>query len=741
MYHSYVVWNFVNNSFIFGICFVLHAFPISSEKLKFPQITAFRHCTLHFISIQVDVSNKFSDVYEVDKVDYVSIRSKHYFSLDENMAEQLEYLGHWRLQCGKFLAKLEHSKSEFKFRTHPSHRQTCIVQVYIDPPNCPQWRAATAESSSENILSTTLLDPVVDNRLNWYGDTLGQMITWKWIFVHLKKADYCTSPLPYLYEIEHVVRHQLGYFLAWQATTTVTLISCISEESANDGSKSITKTYLVSEIESHTALILKLKRNPHLRDLVEKPGEISFPESELIYKLHEINFQDHPDFSSLENVNQHMLHLIPFQQNHGFPTSDDSNIYPTNWNQLTQGIGMVLQSLIFKSNLTANTLLKPDENGVVLLTGTLWTKVNKYLRGTWEYKSQRGEGTLVFHDVNRLYFVTCASDGAIGLSIKGLVSAFDGYVWLLIFISTLLTKLASFMVEKCLGLSHKTSSLYHNAFFIYQILLCQGVRMDRNKFMLISWLGMGIVLSNAYNGENISKLSAPLKYLKFDTFRQVLDQNFTIYSPITLHYKRYREYFETSGMQGWIIFSTVGDINIEQFVSQDKQKIVNSTWIPQTENEKLGTLYDDYFLPNMTQCGKAIFLAERPVVTEMFVNLKKQFTMKDSSHLHYLAISDEPFERKSFKLQIDRFPMPPHTLIRWLHSLTDFGLVQFWITWTFRVCDRSYLMESGRGVSSQPRKLSITSNISGIFLLVLGLLMIVVLLVFITEKLGFGAQI
>jgi len=64
-------------------------------------------------------------------------------------------------------------------------------------------------------------------------------------------------------------------------------------------------------------------------------------------------------------------------------------------------------------------------------------------------------------------------------------------------------------------------------------LLEQGMDLPENvsyNIIVLSWVSMGIILSNAYKGKNITDLSAPLPPVPIKCFKELLDLNFTIYS-------------------------------------------------------------------------------------------------------------------------------------------------------------------------------------------------------------------
>jgi len=60
-------------------------------------------------------------------------------------------------------------------------------------------------------------------------------------------------------------------------------------------------------------------------------------------------------------------------------------------------------------------------------------------------------------------------------------------------------------------------------------------------FLSLSWILMGIILSNAYRGNNIRELSAPIGLEFIDTYEQLIAKNFTLYTyPMSLVEALYR---------------------------------------------------------------------------------------------------------------------------------------------------------------------------------------------------------
>lgn len=50
------------------------------------------------------------------------------------------------------------------------------------------------------------------------------------------------------------------------------------------------------------------------------------------------------------------------------------------------------------------------------------------------------------------------------------------------------------------------------------------------RFSILTWLIMGIVISNAYCGHNITDLSSPVKQVPVRYFDELISKIFTVYS-------------------------------------------------------------------------------------------------------------------------------------------------------------------------------------------------------------------
>jgi hypothetical protein len=136
-------------------------------------------------------------------------------------------------------------------------------------------------------------------------------------------------------------------------------------------------------------------------------------------------------------------------------------------------------------------------------------------------------------------FLTC--DGAIRetISFIGFISAFDISSWLvclILWFLSIMTYLAIYAVKRISVSEIRELRVLEAIENVGRILLEQGdILLDKYPkevsilFLSCSWLLMGMVLSNAYKGNNIKELSAPRRLQLVHRFDQLYEKNFTLY--------------------------------------------------------------------------------------------------------------------------------------------------------------------------------------------------------------------
>jgi len=142
---------------------------------------------------------------------------------------------------------------------------------------------------------------------------------------------------------------------------------------------------------------------------------------------------------------------------------------------------------------------------------------------------------------NAVHFVTCAPlQQRKFLSLLGYISAFDLATWIVILFSAILSVLAW---NNILAQAKRRS---FSAVTILKVLLGQSTNEIQNVRLITgAWVVAGLFLSYNYQGNNIDQLTSPFTPKKFETFSQILENNFTVYLlPI-------RYYFVTTYIDHW----------------------------------------------------------------------------------------------------------------------------------------------------------------------------------------------
>lgn len=711
---------------------IVYTHFLNHEQLHFPEFVAFESCTIHIITVQVDASvsnmeKKASRTFEFHGLTRPIIHSKHHFFLKEK-AESLpknELSKH--LSCGGNSAQLIQSKSQFKFRVSPSSKQKCIVQFYIDPPNCPTWtKTSYLPTNISGVLTTTFFDPIWDYRLKWTF-LLSQAAAFRWIFIHctklqssnLEKASFMDG---ILYMIRRDIRRTYQDF----PVSPLTLLFEISTSSSTIVSVT-NKLYIVSEIDAAVELLTKIK-------FMNISGDAN---QQVMFKWYEFNISNYADVTSLENVHQKLFKFIAFQHHNGAPVLGSTEVYPKIWNQSKDSLGFVLLSLLFQPNITRHSISKEFHNMDHNLRRNFSHLLFEYLPSSGIMENHYGEGYPAYRTRDELYFVTCVATGLTGPSLKGLVSAFDLCTWLLIFGTAAATIFFLHTVTNQWTFDRMSSSLFDSFMVVYGSLLQQQITKNcKCKILFGCWLLAGIVISNSYQGENIRKLTSPLEHKKINTFDQILQRNFTVLSTLALFFKK-DPYCHEYILRNWKQFTAFG---LNQYSGkkrslQEKKRMSENLFIPSTDAEKCEAFDDRYFEAKVSTCNSNALVGEFSTVITMYAKLQRRFNSRnDYLHLNYLTLSTEPFEDVSYKLSFQYFPMPARMLFARLHRLPQVGFSQFWTTWDFRLRDWSFKVMSAKRSMNREDTMSMFSNISAVFILLAVLLIFIAAPTFIVEK-------
>lgn len=138
-------------------------------------------------------------------------------------------------------------------------------------------------------------------------------------------------------------------------------------------------------------------------------------------------------------------------------------------------------------------------------------------------------------DLRTLHFVTCGYRGFSEIPFSELINVFDKWIWILIVVV-----IGSVMVPLKI-LSESEIELRKRWIAPLKILLDQGdpfleratiSKADALRWVIGFYLLVGIVISNAYKSNNVYKMISPRKPIPYETVRELLQDNFTVYTRV-----------------------------------------------------------------------------------------------------------------------------------------------------------------------------------------------------------------
>jgi len=137
-------------------------------------------------------------------------------------------------------------------------------------------------------------------------------------------------------------------------------------------------------------------------------------------------------------------------------------------------------------------------------------------------------------------FLTC--DGTIlnNISFMAYISAFDLPTWAVLLFFIVVTSFVQYLIiklhywslfkQRFLKISFVVDNRFRILFEQVDNMIEKFPRRISIIILNLPWIWMGIILSNAYRGNNIRELCAPIKLEMNDTLEQLVAKNFTLYT-------------------------------------------------------------------------------------------------------------------------------------------------------------------------------------------------------------------
>ncbi|CAL8146718.1 unnamed protein product [Orchesella dallaii] len=343
---------------------------------------------------------------------------------------------------------------------------------------------------------------------------------------------------------------------------------------------------------------------------------------------------------------------------------------------------------------------------------------------------------------NRGYhFVTCANPKATTELFESIsrTSAFDSYTWFLVALFSIVSGvlLLLFIHFKEKDDQFGKMDLFAVFTFPVHLLMGQCVKMVKKcRAIGLGWLLASIILCESYKGDNIKMLCAPVPDKKFETFEELLSQNFTFYS--NNYYQHLVDQFENNPTKDYVVRAPdeyfvdryMYTSSFETFIIKDvvengiEDKIRNWETIlrineslkrPQSQNETLEMGRELYFQKIVGKCEKDAYIDNYEMVTLFYLHLN---AVLSSENARYLSVSKESLAKVKRLWKFHNVPWSTNYFVMRVHSLLASGLIDKWSQWVLHMLS---IKSTGKVniIGKHTKPLSLSDSISSVFYLYL----------------------
>ncbi|CAL8132097.1 unnamed protein product [Orchesella dallaii] len=673
------------------------------------------------------------------------------------------------MYCDEFGLKLTPNQG-FKFQATPDPKATCLVQVYIDPVPCKKWSFGNVQSflemGSKSIFSGTFLDSILYYNKNINLDNIAKPGL---VFLHVTKLRELD---PYSDEVLFKVDNH------WQSSTY----------------------YHVYNFIQPTKILLQIE------PVVSKTGETinEIKESRLLscqdYKNwwdRGVEFCKHLSQSPINNLLYGgRCFMSALQETAKLPLLLDYKKYnPKTWTDL--------ESLRFNSD--------PCKNGQFVLVSPYASQVQNldhfYIRDLVEYRKRKDEPGILKHEqlvesltwgllrpnstligntqqnsakmltflyfpfiypkittivhlesigyigpLEQVHFVTCAPvKKSSWISLIGLVAAFEWRLWLVIGIASTVCGLTVYLMlqfsqiyitQKKIGTSVTVIG------FVWDVLLGQGnSAVDKVRWIGGTWALVGVVLTNAYLGDNINMLTAPLPMKKVETFDELFQSNFSIYStfPDNYHIGTFASVFSQLGPIGDLLFGFQNEFNglkkrrvsifgilfsLRNLHLSSEEAMKKAFAIENISNVTFEASNADivtagspaHYASIIGKCGMDAYVDTRANLDRVYHKLEQKFRFNPELSKQ-LTMSKDTYGEVCKSWHFGNIPWPATMFLKKVHGLLESGLSGIWTGWIHWVENLEDEMRNAREKQNDYVPVTLYGNVRALFFFYLGIVL------------------
>lgn len=656
----------------------------------------------------------------------------------------------------------------FLFMVPPSHKSTCVIQIFIDPKPCLIWIDHFKPSFAEYLYArvplchsqpNAILDTVFDHRMRYpsierFGLNPTGKFRWYMVQIRRKVAANKMNCFDVLCNILYKMESEVCSGMH-SITTFPTLLSLELDENVpsynfelrlvnlNTMFNSLHKTVQEKCIKASTQDKQYYYNYPHKNDIIcissNFKSSLGYSGSTKLIPLGNISTVQE---TGLDNIVILIGKFTDFgQDTEGFHVSmDEAKIFGPKY------YGRVSEKMLWVENLFPNATVIHGSSINTVFFSTFPSLDFNHI----PYLQQ----TLLWYGDNPIKYLSCAQSREFELvSAIGYLSAFDGYTWMYIAIMGTVTSVF-------LGKTVRLRSVYKIGNFLYSLIVSQNPEhAGMSKWILGPWLLIGIILSYGYQGNNIRELIKPLRDKPLNAWEDIVREKYIILDSVEESYIEQLEYYlklhiedvvkgniyeETEMIKPEDLFARTTKISFYMFMMKFLSNLTNveeelSKLIlyPKTIKDALEMTYSphQYFSRMLSTCVKHAYVDHVDALMKLFANIvTNDINQARNLPLHF---NTAPLRMNYVSVSLEHKAVSSKLLIQRIQSISQSGIVTFWRSWRHRVEQQKakILIEMRAWIETQPKQISLGHNARVVFY-VLGLLALVSFIVCLCEISG-----
>jgi len=431
--------------------------------------------------------------------------------------------------CGKtpFIVKPEQG---FLFRSRPQPKLNCFVQFYIEPSSCSSWTHNFRNPFQNNVFRgfpDSMFDPLYDFSLE--GKALQSKLKTNFVYVQSISLADRQKTKNYEETILYLIEYSWGTWLKYVNETTpisnfvppniFTIHTLYDKQKAS---------YTVAESHLHTCSNAKISYKTGIKTCGNKLTENSFTCHQNFIKQNNPIERQKVYFDLTFPISWKKFERLKISYCSSsliFPTTSNAYPYSTRENfSLRRWKASENLDVMFLTLLCPNcTILLQEAFSLARTYGATMVMSVKF----------PGQSFFAYSTpLDDLHFVNCfPMKKRDFISFLGYVMAFDSITWLILLFAILLSiPVYTLKLGFC---NAKVGSKWFFSFYVLSAILLRQSYPDnkRARLLLIWWLLAAFILTFSYETNNVEKITVPFRERGVDTFAEMFQENFTIYSP------------------------------------------------------------------------------------------------------------------------------------------------------------------------------------------------------------------